>query len=291
MEGGRVHRVERRRDQPPPFHGRRAERGREVLVRARLEVDRLRLLSTQPDQRRRARSQALPRARRGGRRLERRHERSARARLARGRSQDRPRVGPRQSHREVGRRSARRRARVLRAPATPRASAARRLSPRGRRPLAQRAPRVRPQHGRDRDCLPVQRAGRTAQRLEERAHPRGPRALPRYLFPPRVEHRFCRRADRRGSVPRRPLPGDRPPRAARLPRHGRLDDPDARPDEAPHRPRRRLGARGSARGYRVGTSERTSMLDNEIGPASVGVRRIYLDPSAVHPSSSDGATH
>lgn len=40
--------------------------------------------------------------------------------------------------------------------------------------------------------------------------------------------------------------------------------------------------------YRVGTTERTSMLDHEIGPASVGVRRIYLDPSAVHPSSADG---
>lgn len=40
--------------------------------------------------------------------------------------------------------------------------------------------------------------------------------------------------------------------------------------------------------YRVGTRERTSMLDGDLGPASIGVRRVYPDPSNVHPSSADG---
>jgi predicted acylesterase/phospholipase RssA len=44
--------------------------------------------------------------------------------------------------------------------------------------------------------------------------------------------------------------------------------------------------------YRVGTAERTSLLDHEIGPASVGVRRVYPEPSAnpshMKPSSADG---
>jgi NTE family protein len=43
-----------------------------------------------------------------------------------------------------------------------------------------------------------------------------------------------------------------------------------------------------AAAYRVGTTERTSRLDHEIGPASVGVRRIYPDPLSVKPSSADG---
>jgi NTE family protein len=43
-----------------------------------------------------------------------------------------------------------------------------------------------------------------------------------------------------------------------------------------------------AAAYRVGTTERTSLLDHEIGPASVGVRRIYPDPLSVKASSSDG---
>ncbi len=48
-------------------------------------------------------------------------------------------------------------------------------------------------------------------------------------------------------------------------------------------------AREALRGaYRVGIHERTSLLDQELGPASIGVRRIYGDPSTVHPSSADG---
>jgi predicted acylesterase/phospholipase RssA len=40
--------------------------------------------------------------------------------------------------------------------------------------------------------------------------------------------------------------------------------------------------------YRVGTNERVSLLDHELGPASVGVRRIYPDPLGVQPSGNDG---
>lgn len=39
--------------------------------------------------------------------------------------------------------------------------------------------------------------------------------------------------------------------------------------------------------YRVGSTERTSLLDHEIGPASVGVRRIYPDPLPAQASSAD----
>lgn len=43
-----------------------------------------------------------------------------------------------------------------------------------------------------------------------------------------------------------------------------------------------------AAAYRVGVTERTSLLDHEIGPASVGVRRVYPDPLAVKASTVGG---